>query len=114
MNRFAFRRGSGTSTRCPEELVVRTVGARAPSTVDRSGIITCLLKFLLNRANLRGAKLIRMSGIWDHISLARPPPNGQDRPLRGFSLRPHYGLSTSRAASSSEVPHQTQTASPHS
>src|ERR1700736_578543 len=68
-NPLALRRGDDATTSSTEEIVVSDFGARSPSTVDRSGVITCFLKFLLDRLDRRGAKLTRMNDSWDH----RPP-----------------------------------------
>src|SRR5260221_2222702 len=72
---LVLRGGDDLRMRSTQEIVVSTFGARSPSTVDRSGIIPCFLKFLLNRTDLRGAKLTRVNDWWDHISPARTAPN---------------------------------------
>src|SRR5271166_2855179 len=91
-NPLLLRRGDDATMFSSEKIVVSDFGARSPSAVDRSGVITGLLKFLLERPDRRGAKLTRVNDSWDH-SLPLCSSMRYDTVLKGVSLRLPQGLS---------------------
>jgi hypothetical protein len=65
-NRLTLQRDNAAARGASKEICISDFGARPPSTVDRPGVITCLLKFLLDRLNRCRVKLSRVNGSWNH------------------------------------------------